>query len=76
MSPSLTFRFVCNGIDGEEYCDVVVANTDAIGDGITVGCTGIVGKVLVEGTLVIWGIDCIAWIGCATWVLATKGFEL
>ena len=55
-----SFAFAFGTIDGEEYCGVVVANTSAIGDGVTIGYTGIVEKALVEGTFVTCGIDCIA----------------
>ena len=68
--------FVGGLVDGEGYYWTVVANIGAIGDCVAIGCTGMDEKVLVGGTLVICGIDCIASIECATGVLVTKGFEL
>ena len=55
-----SFASAFGTIDGEKYCNAVATNISAIGDGATVGYTSIVGQVLVEGTLVIRGIDCIA----------------
>ena len=71
-----SFASVGGPIDDEEYGWTVVANTAAIGDCVVVGCTGMDEKVLMGDTLVMCGINGIAYIECATRVLVTKGFEL